>query len=188
MTSLITHPFENPMPTGLGHSYRDMAAAREAFWHNVLRQILMSLSMQCLQVIDRTAAQGTGEGVGEEELFDGRLAIMTHGGERIPIAQVHPVLACGINTNEHAKNLSMAVECTVFQVRTPAGEVFTLPLHEIRAFHALTPELMKRLEDASKSNGVNGEGVDEPFGFAAFTSLAQSKSQQSPGTAARDVQ
>jgi hypothetical protein len=71
----------------------------------------------------------------------------------------------------------MEVECTVFQIRTPGGEVFTLPLEEMRTFHALTPELMRKLERAARREARRrGEAPGEeqiPFGFAAFTSLSR---------------
>ena len=75
------------------------------------------------------------------------------------------------------RGLSIALECTVFQISTPDGHVYTLPLHEIRAFHALTPELMRRLERTARRRrgpirGDEGEDA-QPFGFAAFTSLMQ---------------
>ena len=70
------------------------------------------------------------------------------------------------------------MECTVFQIRTPPGEVFTLPLSEIRGFHSLSPELVEKLQRQAEAqlNHLTG-GPDEenqqPFGFAAFTSLSK---------------
>lgn len=157
-------------------SYTESQAARDLFWHNVMRQILMSLSMQSLR--QSTKKSPDGEPPPGSELFDGRLAVLTHAGERIPIAMVHPVLACGIDTSDHTRSLSMAVECTVFQVRTPNGEVYTLPLHEMRGFHALSPELMKQIEEASHQMERGHEEGSEPFGFAAFTSLAGPNTEQ----------
>jgi hypothetical protein len=107
----------------------------------------------------------------QQELFDGRMALLLKNGERIPIGDVFPVFACGINT-EMERSLSVALECSVFQVRTPRGQVYTIPLHEVRAFHALSPELMRRLEQSSRRNG-NAVPEQVPFGFAAFTSLAR---------------
>jgi hypothetical protein len=165
-------------------------AARQLFWHNVIREILTSLSTLCSLRSDKDgAADGqTDELVQEAKadeaasgapaydpaLFDGRLAVITKAGERVAIADVFPLFACGINSARD-RGLSLALECTVFQVRTPDGHVYTLPLHEIRAFHALTPELMRRLERiARRKRATAGPGDDEeqtPFGFAAFTSL-----------------
>lgn len=177
-------------------SMEDVASARLLFWQNVMRQILTSLSVQSMNrqaaIMARSGESAPNGAAGvdsqaiakesdaappdNDNLFDGRLAILTHAGERIPIADVVPLFACGINETETSKALSTAVECTVFQIRTPAGEVFTLPLHEMRAFHALTPELMRELERRSRVGEDNGgeEGeMQEPFGFAAFTSLAK---------------
>lgn len=145
-----------------GSSLSEVALARELFWQNVMRQILTSLSIKSLQADQHQA----------EPMFDGRLAVMTRTGDRIGIASVHPVFACGISAGgATARALSMAVECSVFQIRTPGGEVFTLPLHELRAFHALTPELMRELEAAAQAEQQGEEG--KPFGFAAFTSLSR---------------
>lgn len=183
-----------PHPAGPHHaaefprlSLEQVVAARTLFWHNVMREILTSLSVACL-TRDASRAPALpavgGEGAeheaappapGPHDLFDGRLALLTHGGERIAIADVHPLFACGINTDDRHRAFSVAVECTVFQVRTPDGQVFTLPLHEIRGFHALTPELMRRLEEMSRENEPEDESerMKRPFGFAAFA--AQSK-------------
>jgi hypothetical protein len=167
----------------------EIIAARELFWHNVLREILTSLSMLCAlrppaptdQATKDAAADAAADGLVpaddsgfDPSLFDGRLAVMTRGGERVAIADVYPLFACGINTQKD-RGLSVALECSVFQIRTPNGHVFTLPLHEIRAFHSLTPELMKRLERAARRRkGVKGAEEEQvPFGFAAFTSMMQ---------------
>jgi hypothetical protein len=150
-----------------------VVAARELFWHNVIREILTSLSTLCALRSDEPAARAPANEHAEETaadkaasasdaaaydptLFDGRLAVMTKAGERVAIADVFPLFACGINS--------------------PGGHVYTLPLHEIRAFHALTPELMRRLERiARRKRGATGEpgGDQTPFGFAAFTSMIQ---------------
>jgi ribosomal protein L12E/L44/L45/RPP1/RPP2 len=111
----------------------------------------------------------------DSELFDGRLAVITRRGDRIPIADVFPLFACGIATPRD-RVLSIALECTVFQIRTPAGEVYTLPLHDIATFQALSPELMRRLSNMARKQQEQetGEnGLQQPFGFAAFTSVAR---------------
>jgi hypothetical protein len=173
---------------------RDVGATRELFWQNVMREILTNLSMVSAQQDQRgpggsgggnpdsaSLAPSTGEAAGEEnaeemELFDGRLAVITRQGQRIPIASVFPMFACGIEA-PGARALALEVECTVFQIRTPGGEVFTLPLEEMRTFHALTPGLMRNLEKAARREARRrGASEDEeriPFGFAAFTSLAR---------------
>lgn len=111
----------------------------------------------------------------DQELFDGRLAIITRRGERIPIADVFPLFACGIETPRE-RVMSLALECTVFQIRTPLGEVYTLPLHEIATFHALSPEMMRRLSAMARKRQeaeTGQSGVQQPFGFAAFTSTSR---------------
>jgi hypothetical protein len=187
------------------------AHMRQLFWENVIREILSSLSMVAvlrpaepskhapehaasdLPIIDAQTdspnlpqphQQALERAPGphfEPELFDGRLAVVLKSGERVAIGDVFPVFACSI-AQDLNRPLAMAVECSVFQIRTPEGQVFTIPLHEIRAFHALTPELMRRLMEAARQQNMRGNHVPEhiPFGFAAYTSLAQGKEIQIP--------
>jgi hypothetical protein len=164
---------------------------RELFWQNVMREMLTSLSVLSMQrpnedqvkaaapanptTTDNSGAiQPANDQAFDPSLFDGRLAVVTRANERIPIASVFPLFACGINT-PGTRSLSAAVECTVFQIRTPDGHVFTLPLHEIRGFHALSEEVMERMERAAAKRAARREADDDapPFGFAAFTSLAR---------------
>lgn len=142
-----------------------VTVARELFWQNVMREILTSLSV----------ISSTGAPAGEGDLFDGRLAVITQLGQRIPIAGVMPLFACGIDTSDTERELSLAVECTVFQIRTPGGEVFTLPLHEMRSFHSLSEELIERIRKESSGRQDDSTEEHEPFGFAAYTSLARTK-------------
>ena len=188
-TEVGTLPIEPPrrQPT---------VAIRELFWQNVIREMLTSLSILSLQhssrvaagklsptptIIDTPTGQITQDGPADEEaglaLFDGRLAVITTQGTRVPIADVHPMFACGIASAGPSRSLSTSVECSVFQIRTPPGEVYTLPLSEIRGFHSLSPELVEELQSAAEqqireANGDESE-TDQPFGFAAFTSLSQ---------------
>lgn len=143
----------------------EVIQSRELFWRNVMREILTSLSISCLARRDGRKMEG-------EDLFDGRLGILTHAGERIPIADVYPMFACGIPSNEKSRSLASAVECSVFQIRTPGGEVFTLPLQEMRGFHSVSAELVEQLQAQARAR-LDGAAADEPFGFAAFTSLAR---------------
>ncbi len=118
--------------------------------------------------------------------LDGRVSILTKAGERIPIADVRPLLACSVPGTELERALSIDVQCTIFQVVAPSGEVFTLPLHEIRAIHAISEDLMDRLKEASRRQdaaaGPPGDADDsKPFGFAAFTSLASKQARAKPG-------
>lgn len=156
---------------GAIHGERTMAL-RELFWHNVVRELLTSLSM----LAARAASRPEGTPDSAADILDGRLAVLTKGGERIPIANVAPLFACGVPGTEAQRNLSIAVECTVFQITAPSGEQFTLPLHEIRGIHALTDELMKQLQEEAQAQSA--AGLAEPFGFAAFTSLARSTPEE----------
>lgn len=159
----------------------ELAQAREMFWQNVTRELLTALAMQRSRLAAeaeverrRTVARGEPDPGPPEPLpgFDGRMAIVTRLGERIPIADITPLFACSIGGSSRERALSEDVQCTVFQVRTPSGEVYTFPIHEIRGIHALTEEAMRALhEQAADEEGRQLTGV--PFGFAAFTSLAR---------------
>jgi hypothetical protein len=160
----------------------DVNSLRDAFWCNVLRDMLNALVMLSQQ---------------QPELFDGRFAVLTKGGERIPIAEISPVFAVSMAGDESEREASLAVQCTVFRVQTPGGEVFTLPVQEIRALHTMTPALLDRLQreaDREAPRGRpprrptprparNGDADDEdrpPFGFAAFTALPKLPPQPAP--------
>lgn len=191
-TKLVRAAAALPAPMRPDHT----TALRELFWQNVMREMLTSLSVLSIQRSDAEQAaaaaapppaESPADGSAEEgviqlpgnlkfdpSLFDGRLAIVTKAGERIPIAAVFPLFACGINT-PNARALSAAVECTVFQISTPDGHVFTIPLHEIRCFHAMSEEIMTRLEKVARRRAERREAneVSPPFGFAAFTSMVR---------------
>lgn len=163
------HPEEDP---------RAVIARRDLFWQNVVREILSSLAVAAgsggrLEPSASGAAYSPGP---IAELFDGRMAIITTLGERIPIADIYPVFACSVPTSEANKRLSGDVQCTIFQVRTPTGEVLTLPVSEVKAVHSLSEDLVRRLEAQAASAAAELDTQDEdrpPFGFAAFTSLAK---------------
>lgn len=190
------------------HAHRPpVGELRELFWQNVIREMLTSLSMHSMQLEARHEAEKVSPGsviidtpVGtithaatdtepeedaqEASLFDGRLAVITALGNRIPIADVHPLFACGVTGNGDERSLATAVECTVFQISTPQGEVYTLPLSEIRGFHSLSPELVAMLQEQAEAqlsritDGPDQE-TQQPFGFAAFTSLAKATREKS---------
>ena len=200
MSTMPTPPTPSPINRHDHGDLNQVVVARELFWHNVIREILTSLSVLSLKAQSRASEPATEdptktpepEAVDTEQdeacshhtdgsppsqtptpddMFDGRLAVVTRFGDRIPIAEVFPLFACGIGDTSGKRALSVAVECTIFQIKTPSNEVYTLPLHEIRGFHALSPEIMKQLEESTRSRG-SGLDKDAPFGFAAFTSLA----------------
>lgn len=142
----------------------NLGETRSLFWQNVVREVLMTFPMLASR---------------RPEVSDGRIAVLTRHGERIPLCEVEPLFPCSIASPE-AQALCVAVQATVFNVRTPSGEMFTIPLEEIRGLHTLTDELMKALENEARSHASGeGEGESEPFGFAAFSSLRRQQ-QSSP--------
>lgn len=154
-----------PRPSGAAN----VAANRELFWNNVMREMLTALSVMWAKRSEPPGAPGA-----DDDMFDGRLGIITVTGQRIPIGSVYPLFACGVPRNVADRELSMEVECTIFQIGTPEGHSFTLPLHEIRAFHSLSDSLVERLKAASQeAQAPDEDGETMPFGFAAFTSLAR---------------
>ncbi len=157
---------ETPEARTLG----EVAQARELFWQNVMREMLTSLAMASAMRPPPAAKNGEDE----SDMLDGRLAVITAQGQRIPIAAVIPLLACSISSTQRDRLLSTDLQCSVYQIATPAGEVYTLPLHEIRGFHALSEELMQQLEQAAVEQSP-GESKGLPFGFEAFTSVARSR-------------
>lgn len=152
----------------------EMVALRDVFWNNVVRDMLNGLAVLSQQ---------------QPELFDGRFAVLTHQGERIPIAGVTPIFACSVPGSQAERDASAAVQCTVFRIQTPGGEVFTLPIQQIRALHTMTPELLEQLQRATGEDGDEGEegaegmlahGGGKPFGFAAFTALPKRAHEPAP--------
>lgn len=130
----------------------DVAAAREFFWQNTVRDMLTGLS-----VLRES----------RPELFDGRLGVVTQTGERLPLRNVFPAFACGVPGSDDERAISVAVECTVFRLETTRGEMLTLPLSEIRGLFSLTPDVLRQLEEQLLK--TTGSPLGEPFGFAAFT-------------------
>ncbi len=154
------------------HDAGPTLALRELFWHNVMREMLTSLSVMVMNRSDEPYDPAMEKAM--RETVDGRLAIITTYGARSAIAEVHPVFACSVPDSQATRDRSAAVQCTVFQIRTPNGESHTIPLHEIRGFHALTDELMQHLEKMSAmQHQQSGAKSEEPFGFAAYTSLGK---------------
>lgn len=198
-----SRPNGDVRPRGLAPS--EVEAARVVFWHNVVREFLTELAtLSALkptgqaQIQSQAQVQAQSQPAGapgaiteqgsdgaryDPSLFDGRLAVVTVNGERIPLAEVSLLLAAGAS-DPAQRELSVAVECTVFQIRTPDGHVFTLPLHQIASIHAITPELLERLNKRAQARRERESRETEPgpvpFGFAAFTSLARGIPALSP--------
>ncbi len=167
---------------------------RDVFWQNVCREILMGLAAAAAESAGRT---GTGPSDAQmsssptSELFDGRMAIMTASGQRIPIADVYPVFAYSMLGNDEVRSRSDDVQCTVFRITTPGGENFTLPISQIISIHSLSQSLIEKMEQAQELlEGPGDEDDRVPFGFAAYTSLArseqQTRQQQEPETQNND--
>lgn len=148
--------FRPPTPDRTG-------AMREIFWQDVIREMLLSLAVLTERIADDLEPK---------ELLDGRFGIILQNGSRIPIGGCTPLFAAGVGSTPADRAISVAVECSVFEIITPGGEVFTLPISEVRAFHALTPALLERMKRAMRKKPREGE-EQEPFGFAAFTSMAK---------------
>lgn len=136
-----------------------LAETRGLFWQNVVREMLLTFP---------TLAQR------RPEAADGRIGVLTRSGERIPLSAADPLFPCSI-ADPAGQALCLAVQATVFNIRTPTGEVFTLPLSEIRGVHTMTDEALRAMEDeARRASPEEAEGA-EPFGFAAFTSLNRAR-------------
>ncbi|MBX3383679.1 MAG: hypothetical protein KF864_09245 [Phycisphaeraceae bacterium] len=165
-------PAEDGSPTvSLPISRRDikvLGATRELFWQNMMQEMLLGLAALSQEQQDA-------------EIFDGRLAIITRLGHRIPIGSVSPIFACGVTETQDSRDLSVGVECTIYQIITPSGEVYTLPLHEISMFHTLTEALVEQVKSAAVKAQAERAGEEQPFGFAAFTSLARQRGTVPPG-------
>lgn len=192
-----------PPPPASNRSFAEVIHSRQLFWENIVRDMLTSMSVELGNIraqlaaaalqekasLDAaksaTVAQQGGSGNEQEQededgegvpMFDGRVAIITLNGTRIPVADVQPMLACSLGTTPHERALSADVQCSIFQVRTPAGEVFTIPLNQIATIHVLSPELLEQLQASTGE----GPGESRPFGFRAFTSLSRDGMQETP--------
>ena len=193
-TTLSPAPAAASAPGGAGIPPAPLAQCiqrREAFWHNVVRDILNSLAATAANFSGRlkpTAGGAATTPAPDHELFDGRMAVITRLGQRIPIADVYPVFACSIPgaNGPHDRSIAADVQCSIFQIRTPNGEVYTLPGHEIASGLALSESRVRQMEAAARAQaGAGTVEAEAPFGFAAYTSLARSEREQSQGLPGR---
>lgn len=181
--SHATHP--DPYPVARVQIRRDV------FWQNVCREILMGLAAAAAESAGRSGIGPTDAEMSPSptsELFDGRMAVMTAAGQRIPIADVYPVFAYSMLGDDEVRSRSDDIQCTVFRITTPGGENFTLPISQIISVHSLSQSLIEKMEQAQEL--LEGPGKEDdrvPFGFAAYTSLARSE-QQSRQQQERDTQ
>jgi len=150
-------PIENSQAQPQAQDARRISQTRTLFWHNVVREMLNDLSIMCQT---------------HPELFDGRFGIVTNQGVRVGIKHVFPLFACSIPGTSWEREASVAVQCTVFRIATPDGEIYTLPVHEVAAVHSMTPELIEQMAKAEQeAEGGSDETEKRPFGLAAFTAL-----------------
>jgi hypothetical protein len=155
---------------------------RDLFWQNVVREVLMGLASAAAAQTGRlnmgASAAATGPSP-ESEMFDGRTAVITTLGQRIPIADVVPVFACSSPTTPGERLISSDVQCTIFRIRTPAGENYTMPITNIAGIHSMSDALAEKVENAAREmEETDSEGNKMPFGFAAYTSLARAEARQ----------
>lgn len=183
-----TPPHHSQMQRAVPHTAVAAQAHRELYWQNVIREMLSALAVAAAESGGRLGSGAADKATGSapiDDMFDGRLAVVTRLGQRIAIADVVPLFACSVPGNKPSSNdrhLSVDVQCTIFQIHTPNGEVHTIPVHEIVAFHSLSEKLISQLEDAARAHAdaaSNSASARRPFGFAAFTSLAASAAEES---------
>lgn len=160
---------------------------RELFWSNIVRDTLMALSAVAAHASGRVAPSPTAAAFSpapSHPVLDGRIGIVTALGQRIAIADVLPVFAVTDVSCREGRERSEDVQCSVFRITTPSGEIFTLPISQIIAVHALSDELLKQLEHRASMNALEAGASDDgvPFGFKAYTSLARSESEPRDAT------
>lgn len=169
-------PVTNPSSTAQPPVVRTQAR-RDVFWSNVIREILMALASAAAASSGRidtgpVAANSSTSPV--DDLFDGRMGVITSLGQRIPIADIIPVFSCSKPGCDTDKSISGDVQCTVYRITTPSGESYTLPISQIIGVHSLSESLVDQLEQTAsdEEDAVNSR---IPFGFSAYTSLARSE-------------
>ncbi len=187
------YPSGSAEGAGVGHTPAGPAAPvqnpagrvlvrRDVFWNNVVRDILMAMASAAASSSGRLKPTVTGAETSTspiDEMFDGRVGLMTTLGQRIPIADIYPVFSCSAVHPGADRSLATDVQCTVFRIKTPTGESYTLPISQIVGVHSLSNELVEQLEtEAEAMNEVDTDHIDKaPFGFAAYTSLARAERQ-----------
>ncbi len=161
---------------------------RNVFWNNVVRDILMAMATAATKTTGRVSPTVTGAQASPEpidDMFDGRVGVITTLGQRIPIADIYPVFSCSSVVPGVDRSVATDVQCTIFRIKTPTGESYTLPISQISGVHSLSAELVEQLERAAEEGShIDQDHIDgAPFGFAAYTSLARaeaaSKSEES---------
>ncbi|MCC5823720.1 MAG: hypothetical protein LAT64_10695 [Phycisphaerales bacterium] len=178
-------------PTHRPHPAELVQIRRDLFWQNVVREVLMSLASAAAAHAGRLAPTPTAAANSpspDNEMFDGRMGVITTLGQRIPIADVVPVFACSAAASDTDRNLSGDVQCSIFRIRTPGGEIYTMPITQIVGIHSMSDALAKQLEAAAQEmEEKDADGNKMPFGFAAYTSLARSEAQGADADPAQDA-
>ncbi len=154
-------------------------ARRDVFWSNVVREILMALASAAAASsgrLDTGPAAANASSSPVDDLFDGRMGVITTLGQRIPIADIMPVFSCSMPACDADRSRSNDVQCTVYRITTPSGESYTLPISQIIGVHSLSQSLIEDLED-DQGDDADLDQNRVPFGFAAYTSLAQSEDE-----------
>jgi len=174
-------PTASRPPTERGPDGR-VLGRRDLFWSNVVRDTLMALSAIAAHASGRSAPTPTAAAFSPaptHPVLDGRIGVVTALGQRIPIADVFPVFAVTDVSCRQGRERSEDVQCTVFRITTPGGEIYTLPISQISAVHAISDELLTQLERQAAARGFESGGTDDgiPFGFKAYTSLVRSESE-----------
>lgn len=197
-----------PVQRGVTHPVEVTRLRRDVFWQNVVREVLMGLSAAAAEeharrrnnpprdddrphpdshqdrrpddAHDRPDDRRHDDGRDEPpDMFDGRMGVITVQGQRIPIADVVPVFACSAPAATPGERIvSEDIQCTVFRIRTPRGENYTLPITQIVGVHSMSDVLSEKMERAARDmEETDEDGNKLPFGFAAYTSLANSERQ-----------
>lgn len=150
-------------------SPRQVLELRQLLWTNLLRETLSALCMET-ERLERARRDGA-EPDGGAHPLDGHVALMTATGERIQVAGVKPAMQFAVARTAHERQVAMALDSTIFQIRTPAGDIFTLPVSEVTGIHGLSDSIMRQLQAAERPSDEGQEA--QPFGFAAYTSVAR---------------
>lgn len=154
---------------------------RDVFWQNVVREVLLGMAAAAASESGRLTPGPAGAQASPSpvsELFDGRMGVITAQGQRIPIGDVVPVFAVSAPGTPADRVRSNDVQCTIFRIRTPMGESYTLPVTQIVGLHSMSAALADKLEEAAREmEERDASGEHLPFGFGAYTSLARSESE-----------
>lgn len=163
------------------HNAELVQVRRDLFWQNVVREVLMGLAAAAASDSGRVAPTPTGAASSTtpaSDMFDGRMGVITVQGQRIPVADVIPVFACSAPSSDNSRTLSSDIQCTVFRIRTPSGETYTLPITQIVGVHSISAAVAEQMEAAAQEmEETDADGNKMPFGFAAYTSLAKAEAQ-----------